>query len=60
MDCKKRLAVYMLEQLEPIYQKRQELLGRKDYLRDVLAAGEKRAREVAQATMADVRNAIGI
>jgi len=60
VDCKKRLADYMLGQLEPIYAKRQELLGRPDYMGDVLAAGEAKAREVAQATMAEVRDAIGI
>lgn len=60
VDCKKRLSDYMLGQLEPIFQRRQELLARPDYMKDVLAAGEKKAREVAQATMAQVRDAIGI
>jgi len=60
VDCKKRLSDYMLAKLEPIYQKRQELLARPDYLKSVLEAGEKRAREVAQATMAEVRDAIGL
>src|SRR3990172_5947579 len=40
VDCKKRLSDYMLNQLEPIYARRQELLGRPDYLKDVLAVGE--------------------
>jgi tryptophanyl-tRNA synthetase len=60
VDCKRRLTEYMLGQLEPIYAKRQELLGRPDYLKSVLEKGETRAREVAQATMAEVREAIGI
>ena len=60
VQCKKDLSNYMLGQLEPIYAKRQELLKRPDYLKDVLAAGEKKAREAAQATMHEVREAIGI
>lgn len=60
VDCKKRLSEYMLAQLEPIFQKRQEILARPDYMSDVLAAGEKKAREVAKQTMAQVRDAIGI
>jgi tryptophanyl-tRNA synthetase len=60
VDCKKRLTEYMLGQLEPIYARRQELINRPDYLKSVLEAGEKTARAVAQATMAEVREAIGI
>jgi tryptophanyl-tRNA synthetase len=60
VDCKKRLAEYMLAQLEPIYAKRQELLTRQDYLTNVVEEGDKKARVVAEATMADVRDAIGI
>ena len=60
VDCKKKLAEYMLAQLEPIYTRRQELLGRPDYMKDVIVAGEKRAGEVARETMAQVREAIGI
>jgi len=60
VDCKKRLADYMLAQLEPIYAKRQELLTRQDYLTNVVEEGDKKARVVAEATMADVRDAIGI
>jgi len=60
VDCKKRLSEYMLMQLEPIFAKRQELLARPDYLKDVIETGNRRAREVAMKTMAEVRDAIGI
>jgi len=60
VDCKKKLSEYMLGQLEPVFQRRQELLTRPDYMKDILASGEKKAREVARATMVQVRDAIGI
>jgi len=60
VECKKRLSRYMFNQLDPIYQRRQELLGMPDYLSDVLEAGTAKARVIAEATMADVREAIGI
>jgi tryptophanyl-tRNA synthetase len=60
IDCKTKLANYMLEQLEPIHARRAELLARPDYLEDVLRAGNEKAREAARATMAEVRDAIGI
>lgn len=60
VDCKKKLAGYMLAQLEPIYAKRQELLTKPDYLTNVVEEGDKKARVVAEATMAEVRDAIGI
>jgi len=60
VDCKKRLSDYMLGRLEPIYAKRQELLKRPDHLMDVIREGDERARLVAQQTMEEVRDAIGI
>jgi len=60
VDCKKRLSDFMLEQLEPVYVSRLELIARPDYLRDVIEAGNARARQAAQETMALVRKAIGI
>ncbi|HEY3346291.1 MAG TPA: tryptophan--tRNA ligase [Nitrospirota bacterium] len=60
VDCKTKLANYMLEQLEPIHARRAELLARPDYLEDVLRAGNEKARATARATMAEVRDAIGI
>jgi tryptophanyl-tRNA synthetase len=60
VDCKKKLSEYMLAQLEPIFAKRQELLGMPDYVKDVILAGNKKAQEVARQTMAEVRDAIGI
>jgi tryptophanyl-tRNA synthetase len=60
VDCKKSLGEYMLAQLEPIFNRRQELLAKPDYLDSVLAAGDAKAKEIAGQTMAEVRDAIGI
>jgi len=60
VECKKRLADYMLEHLEPLYTKREELLGRPDFLMDVISEGDRQAKKVAEQTLTEVRDAIGI
>jgi tryptophanyl-tRNA synthetase len=54
-DCKKRVATAMIERIEPVRQRIESHLSRPDDLRDILAAGSAKARAVAQATMAEVR-----
>jgi tryptophanyl-tRNA synthetase len=44
----------------PIYERRQELEGRKQDVVDILEEGAKKARAVASATMAEVREAMKI
>ena len=44
----------------PIRARRQELLGDMDYIRDVLADGNRRANEIANQTLAEVREAMGM
>ena len=44
----------------PIRERRRELEGDLDYIRDVLADGNRRANEVADATLAEVRQAMGM
>ncbi|MGO8884638.1 MAG: tryptophan--tRNA ligase [Streptosporangiaceae bacterium] len=52
----KRLVIEALnERLEPIRARRRELAADPGYLRDVLAAGSERARQVADGTLAEVR-----
>ncbi len=59
-EAKKRLAELLLEYFKPYRQKRTELDSDKSYVRQVLADGAARARAVAQKTLADVRNAVGL
>ncbi|MBR2683278.1 MAG: tryptophan--tRNA ligase [Atopobiaceae bacterium] len=45
---------------EPIRARREELLGDMDYIKDVLADGNCRANDVANATLDEVREAMGM
>jgi tryptophanyl-tRNA synthetase len=60
LDCKARLAEHMLERLAGVHARRPEFAKRPDTVWDILLEGSKRAREVAEATMEDVRGAMKI
>jgi tryptophanyl-tRNA synthetase len=60
LDCKARLAEHMLERLAGVHARRPELAKRPDTVWDILVEGSKKAREVAEATMEDVRGAMKI
>jgi tryptophanyl-tRNA synthetase len=50
----------MLERLAGVHARRPELAKRPDTVWDILIEGSKKAREVAEATMEDVRGAMKI
>jgi tryptophanyl-tRNA synthetase len=60
LDCKAKLAEHMLEKLAGIHARRPEFEKRPDLVWDVLLEGSRRAREVAEATMDEVRTAMKI
>jgi len=60
LDCKAKLGEHMLERLAGVHARRPELAKRPDTVWDVLVEGSKRAREVAEATLEDVRGAMKI
>ena len=60
VDCKKRFAVNLNRHLEPFRAKRAELASKPDYVSEVLDGGAKRARAIAQQTMAEVREAMAL
>ena len=60
VDCKKLLAKNMNQALAPIRAKRVELAARPGYVKEVLEDGAKRARVIAQATMQEVRQKMGL
>ena len=60
VDCKKLLARNMNESLAPLRAKRVELAARPDYIKEVLADGAARAHVIAQATMQEVRQKMGL
>jgi len=59
-ECKKQLAEILIEFLEPIQEKRRQILKNKSALTDILREGEKLAGEVAGATLAEVKKLIKI
>ena len=59
-EAKKRLAELMIDYFKPFRQKRTELENNIDYVKQVLADGAERARTVADKTLAEVRNAVGL
>lgn len=58
VDCKLRFASNLNKHLEPFRAKRAELASQESYVKDVLNDGGKRARVIAQQTMAEVREAM--
>lgn len=59
-DFKKQLAELLIEKLEPFRRKKKELIQRDVYVKEILERGRKRAETIAQSTMADVRQKIGL
>ncbi len=60
VDCKKLLAKNMNAHLEPFRARREELDQKPDHIWDVLHNGAQRARAIAEQTMGEVRDAIGL
>jgi tryptophanyl-tRNA synthetase len=58
VDCKKRFAANLNNNLEPFRTKRDEIGKNPDTVWDVLHDGARRARAIAEKTMADVREAV--
>lgn len=60
VQCKKLMAQNLNASLAPFRERRCDLDGRPDEIWDVLHDGAKRARVIAEATMQEVRAAIGL
>jgi len=59
-EAKKRLAELIIEYFRPYRQKRTELVNNLDYVRQLLVKGAQRARAVADKTLAEAREAVGL
>ncbi|HUW71714.1 MAG TPA: tryptophan--tRNA ligase [Candidatus Humimicrobiaceae bacterium] len=57
---KKSLAELLIDSLEPFRRKRKEFLAREVYVREILEQGRKKARIIAQSTMAEVYKKMGL
>jgi tryptophanyl-tRNA synthetase len=60
VDCKRMLAKNMNAHLEPFRACREELNQKPEHIWDVLHDGARRARAIAEKTMEEVREAIGL
>jgi tryptophanyl-tRNA synthetase len=60
VDDKKLLAQILIDFLEPIRRRREELLRDRDTVFDILVEGSRKARERTAATMEAVRDAMGL
>jgi len=60
VDCKKIFARNLNANLEPFRQRRMELDRDPDQIWDVLNTGAKRAKEIAQKTIQDAKQAVGL
>jgi len=60
VQCKKRLARRVAEGLGPIHDRQEYYRSHLPEVREIIADGDERARRVARATMAEVREAVRI
>jgi tryptophanyl-tRNA synthetase len=59
-DFKKQLFEKLWEYFAPMRKRREEILGHKSYVDDVLVRGAKRANKIADQVMQRVRKAVGL
>ncbi len=60
VDCKKILVEHVTDIIGPLRDRKADLLTRPDEIVDTLRDGAVRARTIAQATMEEVRKAVGV
>jgi len=60
VQCKRNLAEKMNLYMTPIYERRQEIMNKPAYIKEVVMNGNENARKIARSTMDDVRNAVKI
>lgn len=59
VDTKKLLAERIIERFRPMRERRAQLAAEPDYVEEVLRAGAEKVRPIVEATMAEVRAAVG-
>ncbi|PZR61054.1 MAG: tryptophan--tRNA ligase [Chloroflexi bacterium] len=59
VDTKKLLAERIIERFRPMRERREQLAAEPDYVEEVLRAGAEKVRPIVEATMAEVRAAVG-
>ncbi len=59
-ECKEYLARQLIDALSPYQEKRRQYLSKPDLVHEIFSQGAKKAQTLARATMAEVKEAIGI
>ncbi len=59
-DFKKSLEKTVIEFLEPFRKKQKELVAREVYIKEILNRGKNRAQSIAQITMQEVKEKMGL
>ncbi len=59
-EIKEELSLAIYKELEPFQEKRRELEGKPEYIDEVIREGGKRARAVAEATILELREKMGL
>lgn len=60
LDCKQPVIDAVLKELEPIRERAEEFVGNPKLVRNIIAEGNEAARDVAQDTLEEVREAMGL
>jgi len=60
VDCKKKCAAAMAEELAPLQERRRALSEKPEVVEEMLREGARRAREVARQTLDEARDAMGL
>jgi len=60
VECKQEMGGYLKAFMKPIYEKRKDWEKRKDEVKKILEEGSQRARQIAQQTMREAKQAAGI
>ena len=60
VECKKMMAQNLIKALLPIREKRNELDSNPDMVKEIIDKGNKSAKSIAEVTMAEVKDVIGI
>ncbi|MGQ3684128.1 MAG: tryptophan--tRNA ligase [Candidatus Loosdrechtia sp.] len=60
IECKKILSENMIKELIPIRLRYEQLIKDPDYLSDILNAGAKKCKKIAEVTMEEVRRQMGL
>jgi len=60
VQCKRNLSNIMVDYLTPIYERRQEILNKPEFIREIIQNGNEKAKLTAKKTMEEVRKAMKI